>query len=295
MLYNDSMRHRCIEWTQGFTILALFLLPFAFPLISSAEVANLSAGFAPSSIWMSRTHVVAGESVNIFTVLYNSSNNSISGDVVFAVNGATIGTKNFTLGAGETHIVSLPWIAKIGTHSISARIEKALDTNTNTATSVLNQTTGNITVQIEAPLPPSQATQVLSAVASAIETGLASSTPKVLSALTSLYSKTESIRAEAKSALEKQVAENAKGGVATKLSASKQPGARASSSAQNQNAETLLTTLEKYMALAGLAIVSSKTIFYIALALVLLLLIQMLRVFFRERRGTRRNRFAGDL
>ena len=54
-------------------------LQLVVPSLSDAEVKELSAGFAPRSIWLSRTHVVAGESVNIFTVLYNSSDNSISG------------------------------------------------------------------------------------------------------------------------------------------------------------------------------------------------------------------------
>ena len=281
-------------WILRFAFFTILFLQLVVPSLSDAEVKELSAGFAPRSIWLSRTHVVAGDSVNIFTVLYNSSDNSISGDVIFAIDSATIGTKNFTLGAGETQIVSLPWIAKVGSHSVSARIEKALDTNTNTATAVLNQTTGNITVLIEAPPPPSQAVQVLSSVTSAIQTGFASSSPKVLSALNSLYGKTESIRAEAKTVLEKKVAENAKGDVAAKSYAGKQPSASASSSSSTaQSAEPFLSTAGRYAALAGLTVVSSKTLFYISLALVFILLIQMLRVLFRERRGTRRNRFTG--
>lgn len=271
-----------------FAILGLFLFPF----VSYAE-ANLPAGFAQNSIWLSSTRVVAGDSVNIFTVLYNSSENSISGDIIFTVDSATIGTKNFSLGAGETQIVSLPWIAKVGNHSVSARIEKALDTNTNTATSVLNQTTGNITVQIEAPPPPSPTVQILDSVASAIETGVASSAPKILGALNSIYDKTESLREGAKSALEKKVAENAKTKVVSKPPENRQTDATASTSA-GSSGESLFSTVGRYAALAGLTIVSSKTLFYISFALVLLLLIQIVRVSLRERRGARRNRFAGD-
>src|SRR3990167_2198472 len=119
-----------------------FILLLAFPFISLAETVNLRAGFAQSAIWMSRSHVVAGESVNIFTVLYNSSDNSISGDVVFSIDDVSIGTKNFTLGAVETQTVSVPWVAKSGNHTASARIEKAAGSGINA--SVLNQTTGTI-------------------------------------------------------------------------------------------------------------------------------------------------------
>ena len=295
------MTRRHDFWLLRFLILALFLLLFAFPFVSRAEVSSISAGFAKHSIWISRTHVVAGDSVNIFTVLYNSSDNSISGDVIFAIDSATIGTKNFTLGAGETQTVSLPWVAKAGDHTVSARIGKALETNTNTATSVLNQTTGNITVSIEAPPPPSQASLVLGAVTSAIATGAASTTPVVASALKSFYGTTESFRLEAKSALEKKIAESAESPSAAKsvsrqkdaVSGGSQPASTGTAPSAAQNAEPFLSTAGKYAALAGLTVVSSKTLFYISLALVFILLIQMLRVLFRERRGTRRNRFTG--
>ncbi len=277
------------------------LLFFIFPLASHAESASLRAGFAQSAIWMSRSNVVAGESVNIFTVLYNSSDSSISGDVVIEVDDSSIGAKGFALAAGETQVVSLPWISKVGSHSISARVEKVLDSKINASTAVSDKTTGTITVSIEAPPPPSSTVQVLSTVASVIEAGIASSTPKVLNALTSLYNKTESLRTEAKAVLEKQVADGAK--TATLKSPPKQenavaengqPGSTSASPSAVQASESFLSTAGRYAALAGLTIVSSKTLFYISLALVFLLIIQMIRVFFRERRATRRNRFAGD-
>jgi len=281
------MRNGCIKWTGGFT--AFLLLLFALPFVSFAETGP-SAGFAPS-IWMSRANVVAGESVNIFTVLYNGSDNAISGDVIFAVDGASIGTKNFTLAPGETQTLSVPWIAKAGSHTVSARIEKTPDSGTNATAAVLNETTGSITVSIDAPPPPSPAAQVLNTVTSAIEAGVASSAPAVMSALASLYDTAESFRVGAKSALEKQVAGTTRAAQeAAPEVAPEKAGARngepesALSSSPEQNNPSLLSTAGKYAALAGLAVVSSKTLFYISLALVVLLLIQILRVSLRERR-----------
>ena len=287
------MEHIRTMRMQRVVVVLLFLLFFASPFVSQAETAGLQAGFAQSAIWMSRTHVVAGESVNIFTVLYNSSDNSISGDVVFSIDDASIGTKNFTLGAGETQIVSVPWVAKSGNHTVSARIEKATGISENTA--ALNQTTGNITVSIEAPSPPSPAAQMLNTVTSAIQTGVASTAPAIASAVGALYDTTESLREQAKAALLKQLAEKAPADASAK---SKQPAgtpgsgpAEAGDSTAGADEGTpLVSKALRYMAAAGLAVVSSRTLFYISLALMLLILIKIVRAFFRERkRGSGRS------
>ena len=287
------MRYTHTECFPKFAVFLLLPLFFVFPFVPLAEAASSSAGFAPGSIWMSRTHVVAGESVNIFTVLYNSSDNSISGDAVMEVDGSPIGTKSFTLGAGETQIVSVPWVAKSGNHTVSARIEKATGISENTA--ALNQTTGNITVSIEAPSPPSPAAQMLNTVTSAIQTGVASTAPAIASAVGALYDTTESLREQAKAALLKQLAEKAPADASAK---SKQPAgtpgsgpAEAGDSTAGADEGTpLVSKALRYMAAAGLAVVSSRTLFYISLALMLLILIKIVRAFFRERkRGSGRS------
>lgn len=264
----------------------LLLVLFAFPFVSRAATAPPSAGFAQGSIWMSRSHVIAGESVNIFTVLYNSSDNSLSGDVVFAVDGASIGTKDFKLAPGETQIVSAPWVAKAGNHTASARIEKA---GASSGTAVLNQTTGNITVSVEASPPPSPVAQVLNTVTSAIQTGVASTAPAVVSAAHSIFNVTEALRADAKTALEKQLAKGAgtadakqvKEGVAQNQST----GATASTTSADTESSVISNAL-RYMAAAGLAVVSSRTLFYLAFALMLFVLVKIVRAFFRA--GKRR-------
>ena len=283
------MRYTHTECFPKFAVFLLLPLFFVFPFVPLAEAASSSAGFAPS-IWMSRAQVVAGESVNIFTVLYNSSDNSLSGDVVFAVDGSSIGTKNFTLGAGETQIVSAPWVAKSGNHTVSARIENAAGAGVNA--SLVNQTTGTISISVEPPPPPSPTAQVLNTVTSAIQTGVASTVPAIAGVAGSLYGKTEALREQAKTALQKQLAENAPADASAK---SKQPAgtpgsgpAEAGDSAAGADEGTpLVSKALRYMAAAGLAVVSSRTLFYISLALMLLILIKIVRAFLRERRRDR--------
>ena len=285
------MRYTHTECFPKFAVFLLLPLFFVFPFVPLAEAASSSAGFAPS-IWMSRAQVVAGESVNIFTVLYNSSDNSLSGDVVFAVDGSSIGTKNFTLGAGETQIVSAPWVAKSGNHTVSARIENAAGAGVNA--SLVNQTTGTISISVEPPPPPSPTAQVLNTVTSAIQTGVASTVPAIAGVAGSLYGKTEALREQAKTALQKQLAENAPADASAK---SKQPAGTPGSGPAEAGVSTagadestpLVSKALRYMAAAGLFVVSSKTWFYISLVVMILILIQILRMAFRERKRGRRH------
>ena len=285
------MRYTHTECFPKFAVFLLLPLFFVFPFVPLAEAASSSAGFAPS-IWMSRAQVVAGESVNIFTVLYNSSDNSLSGDVVFAVDGASIGTKNFTLGAGETQIVSAPWVAKSGNHTVSARIENAAGAGVNA--SLVNQTTGTISISVEPPPPPSPTAQVLNTVTSAVQTGVASTVPAIAGVAGSLYGKTEALREQAKTALQKQLAENAPADASAKPKQTagtpgSGPAEAGVSTAGADEGTPLVSKALRYMAAAGLFVVSSKTWFYISLVVMILILIQILRMAFRERKRGRRH------
>jgi hypothetical protein len=286
------MSHLQSSWTLRLVTLLLIFVAI-HPTISHAQTSDVPAGFATGPIWLSRSHAVAGETVNILSVLYNSSDISISGDAIIYVDDSSIGTKSFTLASGETQIVSLPWIAEEGGHSISARIEKVLDGNT-TASSMLNKQTGKVTVSIKAKasLPPTATVQVLNAVTSAIETGVASSAPIILRAMHSVFNTTESLRADAKAALERHLAESQ-----AEDATAKQPKKMLTGSEQQSAATTIKsadtgTTIRnalRYAASAGLFVVSSQTMYYISLALILLLLIQILRVSLRDRRRRRRD------
>jgi len=267
----------------------LFLLQFGIPISHSAEAAELEAGVAPQSVWLSKSRVVAGDSVNIFTVVYNSSNTAITGQVVFSIDDTPVGNKDFALKEGEAQIASQQWIAQEGSHSVSARITNTFTADTKKVTVVLNRSSGSIAISVEKPPPPpSPAVQVLNSVSSAIVTGVASSVPAAMSALTSLYDTTESLRMQAKSALEERVETDASTPGPTPSGttiANGQANTAGTSSSATQTDTSILANAGRYAALAGLAVVNSKTLFYIALALVLILIIQMLRVFLRERRG----------
>ena len=102
--------------TSLLALLFIFLLAFSF-------AQTLEAGFPPQSVWVSNTKATAGDTVEIFTVVYNGSGEKLSGTVVFTVNGEKIGAKEFELAEGTSALVSAEWKASSGEHRIAAALE----------------------------------------------------------------------------------------------------------------------------------------------------------------------------
>jgi hypothetical protein len=82
-----------------------------------------ATGFIPGSIWYSKDAFFAGEEVRIYSAVFNGSEETIRGTVVFYDNGERIEEAHFPLLAkGSTSVVSVLWMAKAGNHRISAKI-----------------------------------------------------------------------------------------------------------------------------------------------------------------------------
>ncbi len=135
----------------------LFLLLF-FPTVALGAQ-GVPAGFAPTSVFASKTAPVAGETISLFTVLYNSSSESLSGDVVFTIDGKNVGTKHFTLGSGETQTPAITWKAVEGSHVGSAHFESVVATDADV--SLLNDKADSITITVATPPPPTPTQQAV--------------------------------------------------------------------------------------------------------------------------------------
>src|ERR1700733_7369024 len=208
------MKYVQSKYIFGLVALILFVLQFAIPSPIFAD--DVSAGFAPHSVWLSKSDITSGDSVNIFAVLYNSSDNAITGELNFFVDGMSIGTKDFTVSSGETQIESFPWTATVGIHSLSATIGQISSSDSSVSTALQNETTGNISVVV-APVPaqteatvPSQTSETINNITSTIENIISSSSPAVASGLSSIYNETESARTAIQSAAESEEAATAK-------------------------------------------------------------------------------------
>ncbi len=81
------------------------------------------AGIADNALWFSKDPFFEGDSITIYTLLYNSSANQLSGTLTLYDGTTTLANKLFTVsGGGASSIVSFPWKVTSGTHVFSAVI-----------------------------------------------------------------------------------------------------------------------------------------------------------------------------
>lgn len=110
--YHLSMRF-------AFILAALFVVVTPAPLFA----ATAPAGVPRDALWFSKEPFFVGETITIFTVVYNSTDYRLSGTMELRDGTTTISTKEFiveTLGASQ--IVSFPWTVTPGSHLFSAVI-----------------------------------------------------------------------------------------------------------------------------------------------------------------------------
>lgn len=250
------------------------MMSYALPAIVFASTA---AGFAPGSLWLSKTEARAGETLKIYTVVYDSSSSPIEGDVVFTVDVKDAGTRHFKLNAGETQIVSSDWKAVAGTHTFGATLKNVsgiagvANTQTNSA---------NITVVDAPPSPITQYTNVVTNI-------ISSSSPAVQNIVQSVAGTTEHWRQAGADFLSKALYTDQ-----VLATDSRQPkpevlGTSTSNifSSGTAQKDDFLGSAWRYFLQALLFIFSIKLLFYIALLVVIYILYKIIRAIFPDRRS----------
>lgn len=105
-----------IFWLIGYIVVAAFS-----PATLFAE--ELSAGVPSGALWFSKDPIFAGETISLFTVVYNSTNYTLSGTIVLRDGTTTITKKEFIVGGnGRADVIAFPWQVTEGKHSFSVAI-----------------------------------------------------------------------------------------------------------------------------------------------------------------------------
>ncbi len=100
---------------------ALSFSALSVPLGASAL--SVPAGVLKDQIWFSKDPFFVGDTITIFTFVFNSSYYRLSGTMVLKDGTTTIDKKTFTvLPAGGSQVVSFPWTVTSGQHNFSAKI-----------------------------------------------------------------------------------------------------------------------------------------------------------------------------
>lgn len=98
-----------------------------------------TTGIISGAIWYSKTPLVEGETVKVYTAVWNSRKEKLSGTIVFNDKDTILGTKDFIALPESVKDVSVDWVISAGEHAISARV-------TNTKIISSNGTTQSITL-----------------------------------------------------------------------------------------------------------------------------------------------------
>lgn len=246
--------------------LALVIFLVGVPVVAAE---NNAAGFAPGSVWISKTSLMAGDTATLFTVLYNSSENVFSTDVTFTVDAVSVGTKKVSLDAGSSEIVSMLWTATTGSHQISARIENAGGVATSTAESV--------TVVVAPPPPPSAVEEASRAAAKAL--------PVVQESVKGVFAEAERIRERAANALAEALQP------ATTTPRVKNGVVLGTTTAQTQNTVPMGGGVGSFFAKLWHGILSvllyifqTKILFYLVALFVIYMFYKLIRVILTDRR-----------
>lgn len=106
-------------------LVVIFLSIFCLPFALSAQGFSPRTGFVEGAIWFSEESLVLGESVKIYTPVFNGEDSRLTVKVDFVNNSEVFSSKEVLIYPNETKTVSSDWKVDPGSHNIFAKISEA--------------------------------------------------------------------------------------------------------------------------------------------------------------------------
>ncbi|MEI6400143.1 MAG: hypothetical protein WCO58_01315 [bacterium] len=137
----------------------VFISLFGFLLLCSVAQAVdfANVGIIQKNIWYSKDEPQVGDTIKIYTLLWNGSVNTLTTTVSFFDSGVLIGKRSVSVNAKTTKDVAVDWKVTGGTHKISASVSNSImtDTTGKKIQAVLEDTsTGEDLIVIKNPIIP---------------------------------------------------------------------------------------------------------------------------------------------
>lgn len=102
--------------------LFIFILIYVvFTPLVYAEV-PITTGFIPGQIWYSKEPLIEGDTVKVYTAVWNGDANPLSAKVTFYDKNVVLGTRDIIVPSLQLQGVSVSWQITSGDHAISAKI-----------------------------------------------------------------------------------------------------------------------------------------------------------------------------
>lgn len=238
-----------------------------------------AAGFAPQSIFLSKSPVVEGDTVRIYAIVSNPSDAKFSGTVALSDAGNDIGAVAVTLAAGATQTASVLWKPLAGSHTISATLK---------ADSGAVEQTKSETFTVDAPPPPPSkntgGTQSAAAVESSagIQSQLQSVSPQVAGVAAPVFNAIDAARQSIADITDQQLAATKPKVAATPLPGGQVEGAQTGPPSTGSWLWSIAYTIYFYILTLVRFLVGSAAVFYPVFAIAFLYMLW--RMFRRFRR-----------
>jgi hypothetical protein len=118
ILETDSSRDTIR--VMKYKIFILIIFTFFSSSIFAADVSN--TGFIPGQIWYSQEPLVEGQTVKVYTAIWNGDSQSINADVEFYDKNVILGSRKVVVQKDSIQTVYVNWKVTAGDHVISAKI-----------------------------------------------------------------------------------------------------------------------------------------------------------------------------
>jgi len=238
--------------------------PFVFLLFLLPAIAFAQAIFPSSSLWVSDTAPKEGQSVTLYTVIYNGGEETLKGSLRFFIGEDSLTAQSIELARGTSQIYSAHWSAKAGTHTVRARFTP-LDEQKDPQDSAV------LTVSVATP--PSPTTEAIHAMKETGASIASSAIPFLQRTGNAIFDATESARLAGIEYLEKRTGSVA--GASTSTS-SGTTGFQQNASPQKH---PTLSRVGQAAAAAALFTLQNRWLYYSLIVLTLYLLLRAARRF----------------
>ena len=238
--------------------------------VPSVYAEGINAGFPSQPLWVSKTNATAGETISLFTAVYNGDNEKLLGTVAFTVDGERVGGKDIAIEGGASELISVEWRAIAGEHSIAAMIE-------GTSIAIAQKETAAITI-IVAEAPPTPLRDAATAASEILAGATRAAAPVISNAANTTYGLVESLRLDAISRLENMATNttSSQENLATPSIAGTSTSAVTGFSESASSTPSALSQMGKVAATVALVAIKSRALFYPLFILSLFVILYLL-------------------
>lgn len=124
---------------KKYFFVSIFFFLIFIPIVFAS---NNKDSFILDQIWYSNNEITEGDTVNIYTAIWNGNDNSLSAKVEFYDKNVILGTRDVIVGPQQLKELFVSWKVTSGDHTISAKVLSSnISVNGKKENIILNSTT----------------------------------------------------------------------------------------------------------------------------------------------------------